>query len=201
LGLIFTVSDGVPFTPTWGTGSDPANTLSSDDFAYPTRLTTPGCASLVNPGNPNNYIKNQCFSVPSAPTPGFFTANCDQAPPSIQPSSGPTVMVQSPQCWNLRGNSGRNILIGPGLTDLDFSVYKNNYIRRISEDFNIQFRAEFFNIMNHANFGPPTVGDGNTDIFSVAPGVSSAQSNPIAGALVRTVTPERQIQFALKFIW
>jgi hypothetical protein len=33
LGLIFTVSDGVPFSPTWGTGSDPANTLSSDDWS------------------------------------------------------------------------------------------------------------------------------------------------------------------------
>src|SRR6202049_2644423 len=38
LGMIFTVSDGVPFTPTWGTGADPAGTLSSDDFAYTHRL-------------------------------------------------------------------------------------------------------------------------------------------------------------------
>ena len=43
LGLIFTASDGVPFTATWGTGSDPAGTLSSDDFAFPNRLGGPGC--------------------------------------------------------------------------------------------------------------------------------------------------------------
>jgi hypothetical protein len=99
-------------------------------------------------------------------------------------------------CANLRGNAGRNIMIGPGLTDVDFSLYKNNYVKRISEDFNVQFRAEFFNILNHANFGPPTPGDANTDIFD---GTGAAISNP--GALIRTVTPERQIQFALKFIW
>ncbi|HEV2521448.1 MAG TPA: TonB-dependent receptor [Candidatus Acidoferrales bacterium] len=200
LGLIFTVADGVPFTPTWGTGSDPANTLSSDDYAYPNRLFTPGCASLVNPGNPNNYIKTQCFTVPQAPTSAFWTANCDQQPPSAQPSSGPVFTVPALQCWNLRGNSGRNILTGPGLTDLDFSVYKNNYIKRISEAFNVQFRAEFFNILNHANFGPPTPGDSNTDIFTVNPGLG-AQANPISGQLVRTTTSQREIQFALKFIW
>jgi len=202
LGLILSVSDGVPFTPTWGTGNDPSTTGSSDDYAYPNRLFTPDCARLVNPGNPANYIKTQCFTVPTAPTPAFWNANCDVYPPSLQPTppaSGPLpppVAATSPQCFNLRGNSGRNIMIGPGLTDLDFSVYKNNYVRRISEQFNIQFRAEFFNILNHANFGPPTPGDGTTDIFD-----SKGNSNSSAGALVRTVTSERQIQFALKFIF
>jgi hypothetical protein len=99
-------------------------------------------------------------------------------------------------CPNLRGNAGRNILIGPGVTDFDFSVFKNNYIRRISEDFNVQFRAEFFNILNHANFGPPTPGDFNADIYD-----ANGAANPNLGNLKRTVTSERQIQFALKFVW
>jgi hypothetical protein len=204
LGAIFTASDGVPFTPTWGTGSDPAGTLSSDDFAYPNRLGGPGCQSLVNPGNPNNYIKTQCFTVPTVPASdmNFWTANCTQFPASLQPPpppSGPLpppVAAPFPQCFNLRGNSGRNILIGPGTTELDFSVFKNNRIKRISEDFNVQFRAEFFNILNHANFGPPTVGDGNTDIFD-----GTGSPNPIAGQLVRTTTTSREIQFALKVVW
>src|SRR6266852_1026834 len=68
LGTIFTVSDGVPFTPTWGTGGDPANPLSGDDFAYPNRLGGPGCGTLTNPGNPGNYVKTtHCFAVPTAP--------------------------------------------------------------------------------------------------------------------------------------
>ena len=197
LGLILTISDGVPFTPTWGTGSDPAGTLSSDDFAFPIRVGGSGCQSLTNPGNPANYIKTQCFAVPSAPDMAFWNANCDAAPPSAQnPSGTPPVLASFPQCFNLRGNSGRNILIGPGITNLDFSVFKNNHIKRISENFTVQFRMEMFNILNHANFAPPGPGDGNTDIFD-----GTGSPNGIAGALVRTTVPERQIQFAIKFIF
>jgi hypothetical protein len=188
LGLIFTASDGVPFTPTWGTGNDPAGTLSGDDFAYPDRLNTPGCKSLTNPGNPSNYIKTECFTIPQALTPAQ-AANCTPAPPSV---GGPAPGT----CFNLRGNTGRNILKGPGITNLDFSVFKNNQIKRISETFNIQFRMEIFNILNHANFGPPGVGDGNTDIFN-----SDGSRNGLAGVLVRTTTPERQVQFAVKIVF
>jgi hypothetical protein len=191
LGTILTLSDGVPFTPTWGTGGDPANTLSSDDFAYPNRLGGPGCSSLTNPGHPENYIKTQCFAIPTAPDLAFWNANC---------LGGDTTNLQ---CFNLRGNAGRNIMIGPGITSLDFSVFKNNHIRRISENFNVQFRVEMFNIINHPNFGPPGPGDGNTDIFD-ATGATLAPNlvnGGTAGLLVRTTVPERQIQFALKFIF
>jgi hypothetical protein len=195
LGIIFTASDGIPFSPTFGTGADPLGTLSSDDWAFPNRLGGPSCNSLINPGNANNYIKTQCFAVPTAP-PGFdWAANCDPAPPSLQPSQGPGVLATSPQCFNLRGNAGRNILIGPGTTELDFSVFKNNYIRRISENFNVQFRAEIFNLLNHANFAPPSTPT-NSDIFDGTGTLSNA-----AGRLSRTTTTSREIQFALKFIF
>ena len=200
LGTIFTVSDGVPFTATWGTGGDPANTLSSDDFAYPNRLGGPGCKSLVNPGNPTNYIKTECFAVPTAPTQAFWNANCDPAPPSLGANVVDTPGLSPLACFNLRGNAGRNILIGPGVTNLDFSVFKNNQIRRISENFNVQFRLEMFNILNCPNFGPPGPGDGNTDVFD-ATGVSLGGPGGTAGALVRTTIPERQIQFALKVVF
>jgi hypothetical protein len=198
LGLIFTVSDGVPFTATWGGGNDPASTLGSDGFAYPNRLTSADCKTLVNPGNPNNYIKTQCFPFPTVPDKATFTSlggagvGCDTAFGQNTDSTQPNYL----RCANLRGNAGRNILIGPGLTDLDFSVFKNNYVRRISETFNVQFRAEMFNILNRANFGPPTPGDGNTDIFQ-----GDGTANPIVGSLLRTVTNERQIQFAIKVVF
>ena len=183
LGAIFTVSDGVPFTATFGTDGDPQGLNSSDPWDFPDRLTGPGCQSLVNPGNPNNYIKTQCFTVPTAPSAAFYMANCD-------PTQG-----SFPQCFNLRGNSGRNVLIGPGTSNLDFSVYKNNYVRRISENFNVQFRAEFFNILNRANFAVPVMPD-NTDIFD-----STGAPTGVAGLLTSTTTAAREIQFALKFIW
>jgi hypothetical protein len=55
-------------------------------------------------------------------------------------------------CINLRGNAGRNILTGPGLVNLDFSLVKNNCI---GELFNLQFRVEVFNLLNRANFQVP----------------------------------------------
>ena len=184
LGLILTVSDGVPFTPTWGTGDDPALTQNNDDWAFPNRLGGPGCKTLTNPGNPNNYVKTQCFAIPTAPDAAFFTANNCQGGD-----------LTNLQCFNLRGNAGRNILIGPGITNLDFSIFKNNRIKRISENFNVQFRAEIFNILNHPNFAPPTVPD-NSDIF-----LSDGTLSGAAGLLTRTTIPERQIQFAIKFIF
>ena len=91
------------------------------------------------------------------------------------------------------GNSGRNTLVGPRLVNLDFSLFKNNPIKRISEQFNVQFRFEVFNILNHANFNPPTA---NNVVFD-------GTGAPVGGAgqLNSTSTTSRQLQFAIKFVW
>jgi outer membrane receptor protein involved in Fe transport len=194
LGTIFKVSDGVPFTATWGTGGDPQGLLNSDDWAFPSLLNTPGCATLTNPGNPNHYVKTECFTVPTAPDAAFWAANCDPAPPSL---GGPIGSPLPPlACFNLRGNAGRNLLTGPGTTNLDFSLFKNVPVKRISENFNVQFRAEFFNVMNHANFGVPPIALLRTDIFD-----ATGTPNGSAGVLNSTTTPGREIQFALKVGW
>jgi len=99
----------------------------------------------------------------------------------------------APTPANRLGNAGRNIIIGPGLVNLDQAFYKNNRLRWLSEDFNVQFRAELFNVLNHTNFAPPT------DNLAVFDGTGA----PVAGVgqLTSTVTPSRQIQFAMKVIW
>jgi hypothetical protein len=181
-GAIYKVSDGVPFTATFGTDGDPQGLNSSDPWAFPNRLSGPGCGSLTNPGNPNNYIKTQCFAVPTAPSPAFWLANCD-------PAFGNLTNLQ---CFNLRGNAGRNILTGPGLSNLDFSMFKNSFI---SEKFNVQFRMEIFNILNRTNFAVPVTPD-HTDIFD-----STGAPTGVAGLLTSTTTTSREIQFALKLIW
>jgi hypothetical protein len=86
-------------------------------------------------------------------------------------------------------------MISPGLVDVDFSVFKNNYIRKISETFNVQFRAEMFNVFNRPNFAPPVTPD-NTDIFD-----PTGAPTGVAGLLTRTTTTAREIQFALKVIF
>jgi hypothetical protein len=79
------------------------------------------------------------------------------------------------------GNAGRNIGVGPRFSDWDFSIFKNF---RVTESKDIQFRAEFFNILNHPNFRLP-----DSDI-------SSPTFNTIQAAL-----PPRVIQLALKFLF
>jgi hypothetical protein len=114
-------------------------------------------------------------------------------------NTGNPVSYIKTQCFavpnpiTLRGNLGRNTLIGPGLMNFDFSLFKNNYIKRISDRFNAQFRAEFFNILNHANFAPPS---DNRNIFD-----STGSRVANAGLITSTQTPSRQIQFAVKLIW
>jgi Carboxypeptidase regulatory-like domain/TonB-dependent Receptor Plug Domain len=196
LGGIFKVNDGVPFSALFGTGGDPTGSLSSDDYAYPDRV--PGC----NPVNTNFrnspsgfpiYVNSNCFALPTAPNMAFWQANCDTTS-GIYGPDGTTEPF--PVCFNLRGNSGRNIMIGPGLMNLDFSIFKNNPVKRISETFNVQFRAEFFNILNRANFSVPDLGSGNNDIFDATGAV-----NPTGGLLTTLTTDPREIQFALKLVW
>jgi hypothetical protein len=88
------------------------------------------------------------------------------------------------------GDAGRNILTGPGLVDFDTSLFKN---MRVTEQFRAQFRAEFFNILNRANFAPPVQ---NTSLFG-------ANGSPVAtaGLITSTLTTSRQIQFGLKLLW
>jgi hypothetical protein len=192
IGGILKLNDGPPLTPTFGTDGDPLGLANSNPWDFPNRLTGPDCQSLVNPGNPNNYIKTQCFAIPTAPA-SFFTGPKPMC--SSDPIFGNNAVGTPPQCFNLRGNAGRNIIPGPGLINLDFSFFKNNPVRRISETFNIQFRAEIFNILNRANFSLP-VNPTGTDIFD-----STGAPNSAAGLLLSTTTPARELQFALKVLW
>jgi hypothetical protein len=106
----------------------------------------------------------------------------------------------APPAPNVLGNTGRNIVVGPGLFQLDTSMVKNTKIPKISENFNVQFRAEFFNILNRANFAPPV---NNLDLLGGSPCgcLASGIGAPPFGQINTTQGPERQIQFGLKFIW
>jgi len=178
LGGIMQVKSGLPFTPL--IGGDPLGLKSSAPFAYPDRITGGDCSSPVNPGNPNAYIKVQCFTLPVA-TPAI-AANCVPFAPGGVTAVG--------TCSNLLGNGGRNEIYGPGLVDFDFSVTKDTKLR---ENLSLQFRAEIFNLFNRSNFNPPLV---NQVLFG-----QDGSANSAAGALDSTSTSSRQVQFALKLIF
>jgi hypothetical protein len=195
LVALYKASTGQPFTPTLG--GDPAGTRLDETGLVPSYK--PGC-NLVDSNfkkdvNGPIYLNSACLLLPQA-TPaisaqcqtfGFVAADPAATPPVAGNPGIPGT------CANLRGNLGRNVVIGPGLSKLDFSVFKNNYVRRISETFNAQFRAEIFNIFNRANFSSPT---DNLTAFD-----QNGQPITSAGLLTSTQTTSRQIQFALKLIW
>jgi hypothetical protein len=119
--------------------------------------------------------------------------------PNVNPSfAGPVILGTPSEYFNpaafsapvtgTYGDAGRDSLTGPGLTSFDFSVARKFAIK---ERLALQFRAEFFNILNHANFNEP-----NPVIFTSATALS-----PTAGVISSTTTTSRQIQFGLKLLW
>jgi Carboxypeptidase regulatory-like domain/TonB dependent receptor-like, beta-barrel/TonB-dependent Receptor Plug Domain len=187
LGGIVTASTGTPFTLTMG---DPMGINNGDSLGFPNRLA--GC----NPISPNyrttlQYVNTACFTPPTVPT-----ASVASLPYGCAPFTGagiPAAPSGQTYCANMFGNNGRNSLVGPGLFNLDFSVFKNNYIPRISESFNAQFRVEMFNVLNHANFQQPLC---CSAIFNQDGSPASS-----AGQLSTTAADNREIQLSLKVIW
>ncbi|HEV2424267.1 MAG TPA: TonB-dependent receptor [Terriglobia bacterium] len=80
------------------------------------------------------------------------------------------------------GNLGRNTFTGPGWSNFDFSIIKDT---RLTETKTLQFRAEFFNILNQATFGNPGATLGSSGF----------------GVITYTATAERQIQFGLRLMF
>ena len=85
------------------------------------------------------------------------------------------------------GNVARGSLRGPRLVDFDTSLFKKF---TVSEKLTLQFRAEAFNVFNHANFAAP-----NQIVFS------GTGFSPSAGVITETNGTSRQIQFALKLMF
>jgi hypothetical protein len=147
----------------YGSGGDPLKTGFNGDFSMDFPNLVPGCNATA--GLTRN-AQGQLLA---------FNPACFTAPPTV--ANG--VLV---------GNAGRNRFYGPPLTTVDFSTFKNFVVR---ERLRLQFRAEFFNIVNHPNFAAPNfLNDANN---------SFETSN--AGVIGSTATTSRQIQFGLKLVW
>lgn len=113
---------------------------------------------------------------------GYINLNCFAVPSPI----------------NRLGTSGRNPLTGPGLVNMDTSLFKNFSLSHLYESASIQFRAEFFNLLNRANFAPPL---DNNVLFTPDNSAAGASAVGGAGVIDATQTPSRQVQFGLKVIW
>jgi len=175
IGGIVTLSTGVPLTVE-NSGNRSRNQAAGADFADRPNLA----AGASN--NPTRGTSNGCtFGTTSIP------AGARLGTPELW--FDPCAFV--PQELGTFGNLGRNTVIGPGIQLFDFVINKHF---QFAENRELQFRSEFFNVFNHANFGAPMV---NTRrIFD-----TNGRLVGSPGTITQTSTPARQIQFGLKYIF
>jgi hypothetical protein len=162
---ILTASTGLPVNVM--DGFDQANTEGIEG-PRPDFSGAPGC----HPGQVVNQFTTATGTVPVVQ---YFNTACY------------TVEAEGTE-----GNVPRDSIYGPGLLNVDFSILKHT---RITEKLDTEFRAEFFNIINHTNFSQPNPGlyEGNFGGF-VPP-------SPTAGQITAIAANPRQIQFAIKLLF
>jgi hypothetical protein len=140
-------------------------------------------------GDPLGLLNSSAFDFPDR----LDEPDCDDVVNHGNPAHYiKTACFVPPQPATRLGDSGRNIATGPGLTNVDLSLFKNNYL--YEQKLNVQFRVELFNALNHTNFSVP-------DRTSAQIYTQAFTPVATAGLLKTTSTTSRQIQFALKFIW
>jgi hypothetical protein len=203
VGGIFTYNSGTPTTAI--NQGDPLGLGNggADQFGPTVRL--PGCNPVSTsgsaPGKPN-WINESCFTEPYMPT--SFVNSLVGSNFQCAPANSPNTPAGNTGCLNLAPfNIGKNSITGPHFVNMDFSIHKTFPITRISEAFNVQFRAEFFDIANHANFVPPQPNSGDSKSGILNPDGSLA--NPAKFGFItqyaNSQQPSREIQFALKVNW
>jgi hypothetical protein len=192
LGIFNQIQSGNPVNPSLAVGPGPGISLT----VRPDLLQR-----VTGTGNPSQYFSNavlcehfngalqggapaipDCAATPNA----AFAVPCTFSAVPTAPG-GKVYPVIAGTCHP--GTMGRNAIVGPGFLNTDFSVTKNT---KVTERFNLQFRAEMFDVFNHPNFGNPSLVATNSGSF---------------GHIQNTRFPTgdfgsaRQIQFALKLVF
>lgn len=208
-GGILTVQSGFAFSPV--VGGNPSNDLNNQS-ERPDVVTAANVAAVragtysrngvLAGANPNAVPYDPNTVITGNLTPVFNTAT------NSFTSYGwfnPNMFIPGPP--GFLGDASRGMLRGPGLTNLDFSLVKDT---KLGEFVNLQFRAEFFNVLNRPNFNfnaQMGLDNGtyssepffNTPASLTAPPVVSqaTQFDPTSGLINHALTP-RQIQFGLR---
>jgi len=162
-----------------------------------------GLSNAILGGWQINTIVSTQTGFPFTPLVGFNqSANGDSRNPdrvSLNPNFSGDIIEGKPNQWfnpaafilpaaGTFGDAGRDILSAPGLLSVDGSLFKTFHF---GERATLQFRAEFFNALNHTNFGWPVV-----TTFTSSGAVSSS-----AGVITSTLSTSRQLQFGMKLGW
>ncbi len=179
---VFTIQDGTPLTITDGTGG---SVFFGGQGANSTAQLCPGMtyANLLTSGSLTQRVTSGFTGGP-----GYLNGAKQNVLCAVPFWSGSTFGAQAPGVSNAPGvptgfgNMGGGAVLGPGQNNWDMSIAKNFAVR---EGQSLQFRSEFFNTFNHAQFSNPTT-------------VASA---PNFGQISTTSVSPRIIQLALKYLF
>jgi hypothetical protein len=159
----------------------PANTTTGQNC---NDLLVKGQDPYAGPHNVTQFWNPAAFAQPCKLGPGLV--------PSVNDPAG---------CVPLSGFGGLGSaptqVVGPGFHRLDFSTFKDIPFK---ERFRLQFRTEFFNILNHPNFNAPGFGGNGVVAISGATDFTSSNFGKIGSTRDAPYDP-RQIQFALKLYY
>ncbi len=203
VGNIVTVRTGFPFTPL-------VSVARSNNAVFAGQGTT-GIVDRPNVGTDTTSGTFRCSGTASA-FPGAPPCSNGSVTYQFIPYDKEKVITGDPNGWfnplmfrlaptGFLGNAARGMLPGPGLSTWDLSLNKDTGLRFIGESAKLQFRAEIFNILNHANFSiPASIGRTFVGTLTDPAGASEAPI-PNVGRITTTATSSRQIQLALKVIF
>ena len=190
------------------------NFVANFVYEIPVGQGLSGFAKTIGSGWQINGIATIASSLPLNASLSFSRSgagrNSTAERPNLKPgfSNNPTEGFETREQWfdtnafelqpvGFFGDLGRNTIRGPDFISFDFSVLKNTAVSSISENFNVQFRVEFFNIFNRPSFATPSNARTGVVIFNNTSGIPLGN----AATIFDTVSSSRQIQFGLKLLW
>ncbi len=210
MGNIVTIGEGFPFTPLVSMDRSFSGVITQSNATY-ANLNTAANIAATTTANPG------FVAVGNPATPG--------TPYNWIPYDPKTVILGTPTNWfnplmfgeqalGTEPNTPRDILRGPGVGTWNLAINKDTKLGFLGENGNLQFRAEIFNLLNRANFGPPSQRrvwrhfdehcgcrqfmGGN---IQAPTGSSSTKPLGTVGQITTTSTTSRQIQLALKVVF
>jgi len=184
--------------------------IVSDQSGNPVNLVVTGLSGLTGSATLRPDLIGRVNIVDQPVLGGiqwFAPSLCDPTRAFSPSCTGATFSISTTGLANLHfGNMGRNVIIGPGFNNLDFSLIKRT---KITERFSNEIRFEAFDLFNHPNFGQPGRGAQLVPTNSALPVSITNPLIPVStfGVISSTRFPvgdsgsARQLQVAMKLIF
>jgi hypothetical protein len=196
VGTVVGVQTGSPFTITLSTNRDQSGEDNGSGGIDRPDVVTSGNLATIQAQTATAQTTAGCAANPAA------SPVCSYKPVVFNKS---TVITGNPGQWynpnmfalpalGLLGTESRNMLAGPGIATWDLNFNKDTALKILGEAGQLQFRAEFFNLLNHPNFGQP-------GLTAFTGTVTDLQEGSAETPIGTTTTNPREIQFSLKVLF